>query len=246
MVSFALAVATILAISRTRAAPSWRASGRPRAQTPRSPARAGSSAVSSGITSTSPPPISATASANSSWKRKVPRSSISLATATFIGRVISAARDADLHDDAGRAHHGEAPASAAALPEASNITSKEPLSAPYRASASFSLTFTVASAPTASRRQAAHPPHRSRRSPARPPPRRDHGERADRPRAGDEHALAEQRPARLTACRHTAKGSAKAACAADIAARHRHRLRSSHTSMSRKPPWTWGKRIALP
>ena len=83
----------------------------------------------SGITSTNPPPISATASANSEWKRNVPRSSISFATTTFIGRFMPwPAMPICTTMPIGRSA-ASAPASAFSLPEASNTTSKWPLSA---------------------------------------------------------------------------------------------------------------------
>ena len=53
-------------------------------------------------------------------------------------------------------------------------------------------------------------------------------------------------PARLAAWRQTASGSAKAALEALTPSATFTAWRSSITSASRKPPWTWGKRIALP
>jgi hypothetical protein len=57
----------------------------------------GTVSVNSDMTSARPPPISATASANSAWKRNVPRSSIPDYHAPRRGHF--AARDPDLHHD---------------------------------------------------------------------------------------------------------------------------------------------------
>src|SRR3954447_18165900 len=75
---------------------------------------------------------------------------------------------------------------------------------------------------------------------------REYGIQRAPARGGGSHYKVAHPPARFTACRHTANGSANAACAADITGGTGTACARSETSTSRKPPCTCGNRIALP